>query len=358
MRKPGYSLPAPLLAGLFLILASPALRAEEAPSPRPEKVVVYTAAAATTAVLPLLTALNEGWPRDAGGGTVEREVSEWKNLDDLRSLLLAGKGDVWAGHLETFARAAARGAPVRLISVCSWRKFYFVSAPLPLEAGAASRVPKNPAELARYLSGNKLPLPAAPRNSPAAGILAALAQKGGPAFSAEGYPGTQLLLELASGRIDAALLPEPLASAALEKNPALKIVGNLEEEYARAAGGPPELPQAGVAVNRDFAREFPELTVSLMDALKSAGKKLQRLSPEELVRLLPESTRENLGLTALENSFSRDPVRVENAADLALDISRFLKIAAPDLFGADDSPSPLPRDFIFRGGDASAPEGL
>ncbi|MDD9301390.1 MAG: hypothetical protein HUK40_03205 [Desulfobacter sp.] len=34
---------------------------------------------------------------------------------------------MWLGHTQGFARAAARGAPVKLMLTTGWRKFYLVS---------------------------------------------------------------------------------------------------------------------------------------------------------------------------------------------------------------------------------------
>ena len=54
-------------------------------------------------------------------------VNYWKDLDQLKTLVVAGKGDLWLGHLEGFALARRLGAPVKVIAVSGWRKFYFLS---------------------------------------------------------------------------------------------------------------------------------------------------------------------------------------------------------------------------------------
>ncbi|MDR2340056.1 MAG: hypothetical protein LBF40_07990 [Deltaproteobacteria bacterium] len=317
---------------------APGPAASEAP---PASVSVYTATGATTAALPLLVALRDGWPG------VKADVTEWKNLDDLRALLLAGKGDVWVGHLDAFARAAYRGAPVRLVSVTAWKKFWFVSAPLPLDEGKDPRPPADIAELAGYLSKNDLTLTTSPQGGPGPDLLAAIAASGGPAFKASTFPGQQAALELSTGRAVAALLPEPLVSMALLKNPKLVVVGSLEEEFAEAMGGLPRLPQAGVGVNSAFAKAHPKLSQGLQGALTAAGDKIKDLPAYELVGLLPKSTRDALGDKALELSFGRDPIIVQNAKDVAPEIERFLCWTAGDLCGSGRLDANFPPDFLF-----------
>ncbi|MDR2406385.1 MAG: hypothetical protein LBE27_08465 [Deltaproteobacteria bacterium] len=311
------------------------------PVPTPPQVSIYTATGATTAVLPLLVALSDGWPH------TQTELTEWKNLDDLRALLLAGKGDVWVGHLETFARAASKGAPVRLLSVTAWKKFYFISSPLPLDPGKAPRLPKDISELAAYMNKNKIPLPAAPQNSPAEGILNLIAQNGGPAFKVAGYSGQQLVLELLSGKIHTALLPEPMVTSAILKNPALSVVGSLEEELALASGGEARLPHAGIAVNSNFAKDYPRLTWELGHRLKAAGKKLNGLTPTQIVALLPKSTRDALGEKVLVESLGRDLIMVESAKDVAPEVDSFICHTASDLCRDGYLISSFPSDFIF-----------
>jgi NitT/TauT family transport system substrate-binding protein len=307
----------------------------------PESVSIYTATGGTTAVLPLLVSLSDGWPH------TKTEVVEWKNLDDLRGLLLAGKGDVWVGHLETFARAASRGAPVRLLSVTAWKKFYFVSTPLLIDPGKAPRLPRDLSELSAYLNKNKLALPAAPQNSPAEGVLKLIESSGGPGFKVSGYSGQQLILELVAGKIHSALLPEPLVTNALLKNPNLAIIGSLEEKLALVNGGQARLPHAGIAVNRNFASSYPNLTRELAQHLKAAGNKLRNLRAAQVVDLLPKTTRDALGEDALEQSLSRDPIIVESAEDVAPEVDRFICLTASDLCSDNYLKADFPSDFIF-----------
>jgi NitT/TauT family transport system substrate-binding protein len=351
-------------------------------------VLVYSATGATTAALPLLGALEKGWP---GGAVV---VEEWKNLDDLRGLVLSGKGDVWAGHLEAFGRAAARGAGVRLVAVTAWKKFYFVSGPFRGPAGGGEggpgraggrgsgdgagaagtpdgpgaggagagepaggrngpdgtgeRWPQSPGELAELLAAERLPLYAAPQSGPATGILARIAAMGGPSFDARALPMQQVLLELASGRARAALVPEPGASAALARNPSLRIVGSLEDEHARLAGGPGRLPHAGIAADSAFVKEHPGLVRELQEMMVQSAREFAAMPPAEAVGHLPKTLRDAMGEGVLAESLSRDPIRAVNAADAASEIASFLCLAASELCPGGRLDPGFPADFVLE----------
>jgi NitT/TauT family transport system substrate-binding protein len=322
-------------------------------------VLVYSASGATSAALPLIGALERGWP---GRAVV---VEEWKSLDDLRGLVLSGKGDVWVGHLEAFGRAASKGAKVTLLSVTAWKKFYFVSGPFRGPAGGGSGEPgsredpsgpagsaefwpRSPGELAELLSAERLPLYAAPQSGPSTGILSRIAQMGGPSFDARALPMQQVLLELASGRARAALVPEPGASAALARNPALRIVGSLEEEHARLAGGPARLPHAGVAADPAFASEHPGLARELQELMAESGKAFTAMPPSEAAGHLPKGLRDGMGEKVLADSLSRDPIGSVNASDAVPEIASFLCLAAAELCSGGKLDPSFPPGFIYR----------
>jgi NitT/TauT family transport system substrate-binding protein len=332
----------PIIATTFFLLFLFPLSLIAQEKALPEKVTIYTATGATTAVLPLLAAILDGWP-----GT-ELEIIEWKNLDDLRGLVLAGKGDIWVGHLETLALAAGRGAPVSVAAITAWKKFYFLSAPLPLDPGAPPRYPKDLLELSQYLQKEKLSLSAAPRSSPAAGIVVAIAKQGGPAFNLSSLPPQQVLLELSSNKIKAALLPEPMVTVALSKNADLKIIANLEDEYAKLTGGDARLPQAGIAVNTEFVKKYPSCVYQMVSAMLKGTDALKVKTTAEIVAILPESTKRNLGAQNLQNSLSRDIILTLPAWEVKSEIENFLCVVAhEELCQAGHLKGDFPTDFVL-----------
>lgn len=300
---------------------------------------LFTAVTATTPQIPFWAAVHQGWPEG-----YDLKVDYWKTLDDLRGLTLADRGDLWIGNLEGFARAADRGAPVCLAAVTGWKKFYFVAAP----SGSSEPLPTNLEELAADLKQAGRPLAAAPQNSPAIGIVEDMARRGGPAFTLETLSSTQLMLELERGSIRYGLLPEPLVSALLIKNPRLTVVASLEEEYARRFGGPAGLPLVGLAVNRRLARERPDLVEELVRAMKAQAEVLRGQPASVIADFLPPEVVETVGRDVLKNSLTRDLLLVKSAEEAEADIARFLRLVAPDLYEGrppDWSPS---ADFIFR----------
>ncbi|MDR0451874.1 MAG: ABC transporter substrate-binding protein [Treponema sp.] len=66
------------------------------------------------------------------------------------------------------------------------------------------------------------------------------------------YP--EIAQSLIAGRLPVALLVEPFATMALRGNPALRQAGDIQEEWARAGGGP-DYPMTALVVDGDFARE-------------------------------------------------------------------------------------------------------
>jgi ABC-type nitrate/sulfonate/bicarbonate transport system substrate-binding protein len=190
-------------------------------------------------------------------------------------------------------------------------------------------------------------LAAAPQNSPAKGVVAALSALGGPTFELMGLAPQQVLLELTSGRGKAALLPEPMATVALSKNPELKIIANLEEEYALLSKGLPRLPQAGVALNQNFADAYPDLAGELVALMVDTALELKEQSPSQIVALLPQSTKDNLGAENLERSLSRDLLLALPAWEIKEEINSFLCLAVPELCENGSLKASFPQTFVF-----------
>jgi NitT/TauT family transport system substrate-binding protein len=325
----------------FALLLSPLFPSLEAEAQEDKPIIVYTAQTATTAQLPLMAAIKAGWPGE--GATVK--VKYWKNLDDLRALALAGKGDVWVGHVEALARAAAATAPVTLIEITAWRKFFLISLPLPFKKGADERHPRSVEELVQYSLENGLRLGSSPPNSPMTALLRRL---GGDGLAIDSLPPQQLILELSSGKRSAGMLPEPMASVAALKNPRIAVVGSLEQAYASQFGGPDWQPQAAVAVNRAFLERSPALVASLVEMMGPLAEELAKAGPKEAAAALPLETIEAIGLEALKNSLEREIIKAVPASEIRQDVESFLRQAAPELYqeGAAAPPESL---FLPKG---------
>ena len=279
---------------------------------------IYTTGQATTPQMPLWQALADG------GLTFTPEVHYWKNLNDLRGLLLAGKGDIWVGSVDVFAQAALRGAPVRLVCVTGWKKFHVLSSRDDVREAA---------DLLSLPPGTEMA--SAPPLSPGQAVLRAMEARGLPAFDYAPYDPKQLALHAANGDVDLLLAPEPLVSVLLAKAPGFHVVANVEEEYGKMTGKPGLLPIAGIAVNTGLLEQRPGFADELEQALLNEEPFLNK-DPEQGLQSLPDAFGKFIPRSIVRASMSRDVIRVRPARECRDMILDYL-------------------DMVFR--DGSAPSG-
>ncbi len=329
-----------LAAGLHFFLPCPenARAAEYSSGPSSEQatdptrpLILYTAVTATTPQIPLWAAIEKGWAQGR-----KLDVRYWKNLDDLRGVILAGRGDIWLGNLEGFAQAAQRGAPVTLVAVTGWKKFYFLTTDPDVTDFDS---------LTRALQQKKAALTVTPADSPALGVLEEMRKRGGPSFDIHSAAPQQATLELLRGDIAYALLPEPTLSILLAKKPGLRRIASLEEEFARRFGGPARLPMIGIAVNTRLLDEEPELVRSLVSAMQEQAARLAA-DPTAALAVLPPEARDQAGAEILRASLAHDLILALPAWEVRPEIEAFLSMVAP---GAAQN---LPPRFIMPQGSA------
>lgn len=317
------------MIAVISMIGYPAVKVANAASPdtRPLKLVFHTSPEATFPQAPLWAAVKSG----RLDNIVSIETRLWKNLDDLRGVVLAGKGDLWLGSTEVFARSAALGAPVTLLAVTGWRKFYLLSRD-PKIKGFSD------------LTGRTLPY--APRGAPAAAILDSLKGHGLGRIELLPYDPGPLSLMFLKGRHDTVLLPEPLVTSLLDKDPKARVVMGLAEEYGRLTSQPYRLPLAGLAVNSETLKERPEAIRLLAEAIVTEGRILA-VDPEKALAALPSSFTKVLPRDLIKRSLVRDLVLTEPAWAVENEIDRFLHILDPAL--ADQKGRLLlPDSFIWR----------
>ncbi|MDR2517727.1 MAG: ABC transporter substrate-binding protein [Spirochaetaceae bacterium] len=83
------------------------------------------------------------------------------------------------------------------------------------------------------------------------------------------YP--EIAQALIAGRIRTALLPEPFATMALQGNPAVRQIGDVQEEWSRA-GGHANYPMTVLVVNGDFARKNRRAVNRILEACKTSSE--------------------------------------------------------------------------------------
>jgi ABC-type nitrate/sulfonate/bicarbonate transport system substrate-binding protein len=84
-------------------------------------------------------------------------------------------------------------------------------------------------------------------------------------------PFAQSVQRLLAGQIDAAALPEPLATLVVKKNGLLRLV-EYSQAWARFTGGDPRSPQVSLFATEGWAREHGELIASVIGAWEAASR--------------------------------------------------------------------------------------
>jgi NitT/TauT family transport system substrate-binding protein len=273
---------------------------------------LYTNPGTTTPQIPLWAAVRSGRLDDLCA--IQTEL--WKTTDHLQGVLLAGEGDAWIGHVDGFARARQRGAPVVLLAVTGWRKFALVSS----DPGVTG--------FADFARGT---LPYAPFGCPSVDVLRAVMPQIAAAITFEPNEPRQLALKLLQGRGQSALLPEPLVTSLLEKVPGMRVVTQVEDEYARLNGGQARMPIAGLAIHARLAREHPELVERLLQAVLAAAVEVTA-DPDHAADVLPLEFAEFVPRETVRQSLARDLLLALAARDVAAEVERYLRIVTPELF--------------------------
>ena len=287
---------------------------------------VYTSGQATTPQMAFWKALADG------DLTFSTDVHYWKNLDDLRGLLLAGKGDIWIGHVDGFALAAMRGAPVRLVSVTGWKKFYLLS--------------NNP-ELHNFSDIMTLPeeteIAVAPPQSPGLAVLRGMEKIDLPRFQYAPYDPKQLALKAMKNELELLVLPEPLVTVLLKKAPQYHIVASVEEEYGKMAGKEARLPMAGIAINTRTLEKYPGLAEKISSALLLQEKILIE-NPELGLEALPDEFEKFIPKAMVQASLKRDIICVRSGADAKDSVIEYLQMLFPNKMV--EGSSALPETFF------------
>jgi NitT/TauT family transport system substrate-binding protein len=303
-----------ILTGALLSYRQVAKGGAESPGQRPN-FRLYTNPGATTAQLPFWSAAHQG----KIAPLFDFHTEYWKESGEFQALLLAGKGDLWIGPVEAFARAKQRGAPISLLAITGWRKFCVVSL--------------NPKRRSlRDFYGEELPF--APNGSPGVPILQALLGTDRDQIRLQPYDPKQLALMLLRGKLDSALVPEPLVTILLQKLPELKIVLHLEDLYALRNNCEARIPLAGLAINTTTVGRHPQLVEDLLQALLLQSAELNRdksraleVLPAEFARFIPPQI--------VAKSLERDLILALPARDVQSEVAAYLKLVTPDLLIPD-----------------------
>lgn len=189
-------------------------------------------------------------------------LTVWRTPDELRAGLTSGAIDLSVVPAQVAANLYNRGMGLRLVNVMTNGLLYVVA-----REGSVGGLSE--------LAGKSLAVPF-PNDTPDFVMRALLAEAGltdSVTLTAPATPmeAAQLLL---SGRIDAAVLSEPVATVALMRGRAAGAVLvraiDLQAEWGAVTGLGPIVPQAGLAVTQRFSTEHADLIAPLQAALVMA----------------------------------------------------------------------------------------
>ena len=315
------------LGGVYAFQGGQAATLHFGNNPKLPTLSFYTTGLASTPQMPFWAGVRSGEITSL----MNLEVHLWKDLDGLRATVLAGKGDIWLGHIEGFAQARLQGAPVSLLAVTGWRKLYFLS--------------KDPAlQTIEDFKGRVVPF--TPPASPGVPVMRSLMQKGAPELNFDPYEPKRLAMSLIEGKINWAFAPEPMVSVLLAKVPGLKVVGSLEDLYGRLTNGPKRMPIAGIAMNTRTLAKYPALADKLNRIMVRQADILAE-NPAAGIAALPKSFEKFVPKKIVENSLKRDLLLVKPALEATPEIEQYLRMLLPEKMNENNGAF-LKGDFIAK----------
>ena len=290
-------------------LAAPWLRAQEGAASAPAP----AASAAPIQRVPKLTlagpyaAVSNALIRIAEGKLLadladEVEFITWKDPDQLRALALEdGKADFIAMPSNVAANLYNRGVKLRLLNISVWRLLYIVSSDPAIKT-------------LDDLRGKELLMPF--RGDMPDIVFATLCEKLGiPIGKGNGielrYTATPLdaMQMLLTRRAKHALLAEPAISTGMHKSrtlpvsaiaPALHRSVDMQQEWARAFGREPKIPQAGIAVmgphlgNAPLVRRFMQAYEAAQDWCNTQPEECGKAVAARVDMLTPQGVADSM----------------------------------------------------------------
>lgn len=247
-----------LIAGLGAMLASPALIRSASAAPLAE-LVLHGPPAGPSITLAHVAAT--GAMRHIADKVSFRA---WRNPDEMRAGVTSETMGLVVAPIIAAANMYNRGLGVRLVNVMTNGLLHIVSADATLTTLPALR-------------GKRVALPF--RNDSPEHVFNRLIKHHGMEkdrdlmLDTTGTPIEAIQLLLA-GRIDAALVPEPAASAAIVRGMAagktIHRTLDVQAAWGQINGGDATLPQAGLAVTKAFAEKHADILAPVQAVLEKA----------------------------------------------------------------------------------------
>lgn len=256
----------------------------------------------------------------------EARFDVWRTADQMRAGVVSGDISLFAAPSYAAANLFNRGAGVRLVNVLTWGLLYIF-------AGQGVRL-----ERIEDLKGKTL-LVGAKNDAP--DLLTRFVLKSAGLDPERdvvlSYVGTsaEAVPLLLADKADAAVLPEPAASAAeiKAKQAGISVKRSLDvtELYAAYSGRPGGIPQAGLAVTETFLNAHPDIVAALHAASVEAAGWVGE-NPKEAAALIASSLK--LPVPIIEASLPRFRLKVASALEAKADLEAYfgaLMTLSPDI---------------------------
>jgi len=209
----------------------------------------------TTAALPLLL-----MARDQSVPGVDLKVDFFSNHAQALAVLLRGETDLLLSGTSQGWENRLDGSPIVMLDTGVWGVSSLVGRDLSIKGFAD-------------LKGKRIaiPFPGSPLDFQSRTLLAFDKLDPDKDVTISFGPFAQSVQRLLSGQLDAAALPEPLATLVVKKNGLLRLV-QYSKAWARFTGGDPQSPQVSLFATEGWAREHAPVVASVVSAWDMASR--------------------------------------------------------------------------------------
>jgi NitT/TauT family transport system substrate-binding protein len=267
----------------FLVLVVPDAPARgNSAAPAPVRVLVSQ----TTAALPFLKMARDGVPG------IDLKVDFFANHAQALAVLLRGDADLLLSGTSQGWENRLDGSPIVMLDTGVW--------------GMSSLVGRDPSINGfADLKGRRLavPFPGSPLDFQSRALIAFEKLDPDKDVTISFGPFAQSVQRLLAGQLDAAALPEPLATMVVKKNGLRRLV-TYADAWARLTGGNRESPQVSLFATEGWARGHASLVSTVISAWRAASAALSG-SPDQAAatfaaalavepQILAEATRNTL----------------------------------------------------------------
>lgn len=276
-----------------------------------EEIVVNIAALTGPTAIGMIKMIDE---EPSLGENVATNYEMVQTPDILVSKLLSGEFDFSALPSNLAATLYNRGAGYQLLAMNTWGVLYVVSSDDSISSW-------------NDLQGrtvNAFGLGATPDV-----VLRYLLSENGVDPEADltidySIPQTEIAAAMIAGRIDTALLPEPMVTMVIAQNSGLKIVLDLQEEWQAINGQDIPMAQGSLVVREEFAKNNPEIVAGFLERYKESIEWVNVNTAEAGVLV----EKHNVGMPAkiAERAIPRSNIRFMTAIEAKPSVESYLEV--------------------------------